>query len=92
MVGKTYIIPTNSAAIAAANPQPVLTPAASPEYWYTVKEADTLRKIAANQLGDEEAWAAIQDLNKTTLKGTDKTVVVPGMKLRLPAKPLAAAN
>ena len=92
VVGKTYIIPTSAAAIAAANPAPAITPSASPEYWYTVKDNDTLRKIASNQLGDEEAWAAIQDLNKTTLKGPDKTVVVPGMKLRLPAKPVASID
>ncbi len=92
VVGRTYIIPTNSAAVAADNPQTVLTPSASPEYFYTVKDSDTLRKIAVNQLGNEDAWAAIQDLNKTTLKGEDKTVVVPGMKLRLPAKPVASAN
>lgn len=70
----------------------VQTPSASPEYWYTVKENDTLRKIAFTQLGDEDAWAAIQDLNKNTLKGEDKTVVIPGMKLRLPARPVASAG
>src|SRR5688572_8550811 len=95
VVGKTYIIPTNGA-VAINNPQPApappVQPTATPEYFYTVKENDTLRKIAVNQLGDEDAWAAIQDLNKTTLKGEDKTMVVPGMKLRLPAKPLASAN
>ncbi|MDQ3439705.1 MAG: LysM peptidoglycan-binding domain-containing protein [Planctomycetota bacterium] len=94
VVGRTYIIPTNGA-VATNNPQPaqpVQTPTATPEYFYTVKDNDTLRKIATNQMGDEDAWAAIQDLNKTTLKGEDKTVVVPGMKLRLPAKPLASAN
>ena len=96
VVGKTYIIPTNGAVTTnmpqPAPAQPSQTPTATPEYFYTVKENDTLRKIAVNQLGDEDAWAAIQDLNKTTLKGEDKTMVVPGMKLRLPAKPLASAN
>ena len=96
VVGKTYIIPTSGAVASIPTaPQPAAptqTPTASPEYFYTVKENDTLRKIAVNQLGDEDAWAAIQDLNKTTLKGEDKTVVVPGMKLRLPAKPLASAQ
>jgi LysM repeat protein len=94
VVGKTYIIPTGGTMAFAPTPvpQPTQTPTATPEYFYTVKENDTLRKIAVNQLGDEDAWAAIQDLNKTTLKGEDKTVVVPGMKLRLPAKPLASAG
>jgi LysM repeat protein len=99
VAGKTYIIPVsgNSAAPALATQTPAaspitLTPSASPEYWYTVKENDTLRRIAVNQLGDEDAWAAIQELNKTTLKGDDKTVVIPGMKLKLPAKPIASAS
>jgi LysM repeat protein len=99
VAGKTYIIPVgnNSATPAVATQPPAQptmtqTPSASPEYWYTVKEADTLRRIAVNQLGDEDAWAAIQELNKNTLKGEDKTVVIPGMKLKLPAKPIASAN
>ena len=57
-----------------------------------MKEHDSLRKIAYSQLGNEDAWAAIQELNKNTLKGEDKTVVVPGMKLKLPAKPVASAQ
>jgi len=99
VVGKTYIIPVADSAAAASPATPAVqpgitqqTPTASPEYWYTVKENDSLRKIAHSQLGNEDAWAAIQDLNKSTLKGEDKTVVIPGMKLRLPAKPLAAAH
>jgi nucleoid-associated protein YgaU len=94
VVGKTYIIPTSSAAAAAmtTNTPGLPAPTATPEYWYTVKENDNLRRIAANQLGDEDAWAAIQDLNKTALKGDDKTVVLPGMKLRLPGKPVASAQ
>ena len=104
VVGKTYIIPVpanGAAPTSPANPglpagaaQPAIaqTPTASPEYWYTVKENDTLRKIAVNQLGDEDAWAAIQELNKDKLKGEDKTVVIPGMKLKLPAKPIASAS
>lgn len=94
VVGKTYIIPTTADAAAAvtSNSPGLPIPSPTPEYWYTVKPNDSLRKIAANQLGDEEAWAAIQDLNKNTLKGDDKTVVIPGMKLRLPGRPIAAAN
>lgn len=104
VVGKTYIIPitaktatTPLAPSTPANPgfpagATAQAPSATPEYWYTVKEADTLRRIAVNQLGDEDAWAAIQELNKNTLKGEDKTVVIPGMKLKLPAKPVASAN
>jgi len=106
VIGRTYTIPgVSDAAPAAPAPAPLArseepaptAPAqpvvsAQPEYWYTVKEGDSLRKIASHQLGDENAWAAIQELNKTVLKGEDKTLVVPKMKLRLPAKPIASAN
>ncbi|MGB7157734.1 MAG: LysM peptidoglycan-binding domain-containing protein [Tepidisphaeraceae bacterium] len=99
VVGRTYLIPVaGSAALPVQGnpgPQPGTiqqTPSATPEYWYTVKENDSLRRIAYNQLGNEDAWSAIQELNKTTLKGEDKTVVVPGMKLKLPAKPVASAQ
>ena len=49
-------------------------------------------RLVEMKLGNEDAWAAIQELNKNTLKGEDKTVVVPGMKLKLPAKPVASAQ
>src|SRR5687768_12180470 len=98
VIGRTYTIPgvagdaTAARSTEPAPTTPVQVATAQPEYWYTVKEGDSLRKIAANQLGDENAWAAIQELNKTVLKGEDKTTVVPKMKLRLPAKPIASAS
>lgn len=61
----------------------------SPEYFYTVKPNDSLTKIAVEQLGSAGAVNAICDLNKDVLKGG--TVIHPNMKLRLPAKPIAAA-
>jgi nucleoid-associated protein YgaU len=51
-----------------------------------VKENDTLRKIAAAQLGTADAASAIQELNKLA----DANRIRPGMKLRLPAKPMTA--
>ena len=64
--------------------------AKSPEYFYTVKPGDSLWKIANDQLGSAGAISAIKDLNKDTLKGRDTVQV--GMKLRLPAKPIASAS
>ncbi len=61
----------------------------SPEYFYTVRPNDSLTKIAVEQLGSAGAVNAIRDLNKDLLKGGD--VIHPNMKLRLPAKPIAAA-
>ncbi len=66
------------------------TASANPAYFYTVKENDNLWHIAQEQLGNGSAYTAIKELNKDTLKGTDAVRV--GMKLRLPAKPLAMAN
>ena len=64
--------------------------ASATEYWYTVRENDSLWKIANEQLGNPGSVAAIKELNKDTLKGGD--VVYVGMQLKLPGKPLAKAN
>ena len=61
------------------------------EYWYTVKEGDSLWRIAKEQLGKASAVAAIKELNKDVLAGADHDVVTVGMKLKLPAKPVASA-
>lgn len=67
------------------------TPAsATPEYFYTVKSGDTLTKIATEQLGSPAAVQAIRDLNQDALNGSD--LIRVNQKLRLPAKPLAAAE
>jgi len=98
IVGHTYMIPPKAGAAPAtpatptrtiaANPAP--TPSEAPHYFYVVKENDNLWKIASEQLGDGNAWAAIKDLNKDILKGGD--AVRPNMRLRLPAKPVATIN
>jgi nucleoid-associated protein YgaU len=96
VVGHTYLIPASAtspapsgAAVAGNTPTPA-TPTNKPEIFYTVKPGDNLWRIANNVLGDASAVAAIEDLNHDVLNGS--TTVQPGMKLRLPAKPVASAN
>lgn len=62
------------------------------QYSYTVQEGDSLWAIANDQLGDPAEIDAIKELNRAVLKGKTHDVVTPGMKLRLPAKPVADAN
>ncbi len=106
IVGRAYIIPGSAADAQPTGAQPLpitqvpATPtapvAASPaasdqaQFWYTVKENDSLWSIAADQLGNGSAWTAIKDLNADVLKGNGS--IHPNMKLRLPAKPLASAQ
>lgn len=104
IVGRTYIIPTAASEAAPAQSHPIAiappvptgpvasAPVASdqPQFWYVVKENDSLWSIAADQLGNGTAWTAIKELNADILKGTDS--IHPNMKLRLPAKPLASAQ
>lgn len=102
IAGRTYLIPEAPAGTETA--QSAQTPARevntresgressrdSGEYWYTVKPQDSLWRIANEQLGKPSAVAAIKELNADILKGSD--TVHPGMKLRLPAKPVAMAD
>lgn len=62
------------------------------EYFYTVKENDSLWKIATEQCGRAGAVAAIKELNLDVLKGENHDVVIVGTKLRLPGKPVASAT
>jgi len=94
IVGKAYAIPTSggasgSNAESTARNSPAI---GAPEYFYTVKEGDSLWRIANDELGDPSTVEAIKALNETILRGDDHDVVIPGMKLRLPAKPVATTN
>ena len=85
----TRIVSCNLGAypIRATLPAPVVqNPPATAGYMYTVKESDSLWRIAREQLGDAGAVASIKELNKEVLAGGDQ--VRPNMKLRLPAKPV----
>jgi LysM repeat protein len=91
IVGRSYVIPIPGSSASASN---AVIPnnsnqTASGAYFYTVKEGDSLWQIASDQLDDPSAVDAIKDLNTNVLKGDSHDVVIPGMKLRLPAKPVA---
>ena len=51
---------------------------------YVVGPGDSLIKIARNVLGDASRWKEIYEMNRDELDSPD--LIVPGMKLRLPAK------
>ena len=104
IVGRTYIIPNAKSGPADAITPPVAdrtppAPAATPTpsnadatavAWYTVKDNDSLWKIAADQLGDGTAWTSIRDANKDVLKGGES--VRKNMRLRIPPKSVASTN
>ncbi|HXE55541.1 MAG TPA: LysM peptidoglycan-binding domain-containing protein [Tepidisphaeraceae bacterium] len=100
IAGRTYQIPaagtippkTVSAAPIEPTPHPVRQPAAQQPIvqtppgvkWYTVKENDSLWKIASEQLGSGARWSEIRDLNADVLKGSEAVHV--NMRLKLPPK------
>jgi nucleoid-associated protein YgaU len=101
--GRTYLIPggTVPAPVAIsteqpAAPQPTPAPAPAPKptppgvTMYTVKDNDSLWKIAAEQLGSGTRWTEIRDMNQDVLKGTEQ--VHANMRIKLPAKTVASSN
>ena len=104
IVGQTYVIPTaggTAADLVRANPttenrdgtQTVAGadgPGPGQEWVYTVKPGDNLWRIADSQLSSPDEIDAIKELNRDVLRGG--STVRPGMKLRLPAKPVASVN
>jgi nucleoid-associated protein YgaU len=56
-------------------------PASTPRT-VTVKEGDSLSKIAKRELGDANKWHAIYDANRDTIKNPD--LIHPGQVLALP--------
>jgi nucleoid-associated protein YgaU len=95
--GRAYTIPAAGAQAptpaaptvpVAVTPKP--TPAPESGNVYTVKENDTLWKIASAQLGSGVRWEEIKQLNSDVLKGGEQVRV--GMRLKLPNKSVASAN
>jgi LysM repeat protein len=81
------VIILDDTAPAPVMPQATNRPvAATPEHTYTVKQGETLTRIALEQMGTADAVSAIVELNKIK----DPNRVVAGTKLRLPAKPISA--
>ncbi|HSU65684.1 MAG TPA: LysM peptidoglycan-binding domain-containing protein [Tepidisphaeraceae bacterium] len=103
IAGRNYLIPgasTGPVANAQTNqpaPRPTPTPAPAPApapaptvNYYTVKENDSLWKIASEQLGSGARYTEIRDLNPDVLKGSENVHI--GMRLKLPAKAVASTN
>lgn len=70
------------AALGGAAAAAPVAAAAGTEEIYTVVKGDTLGGIALKTYGRAGAWTKIQDANADVLKG--KSVIRPGMKLKLP--------
>ncbi|HSI36758.1 MAG TPA: LysM peptidoglycan-binding domain-containing protein [Tepidisphaeraceae bacterium] len=97
IIGVTYTIPPAPTAAAGVTPttpttpKPVapIAPAAPPANEYVVQPGDNLTRIAIDHCGSAALVPAIKELNRDVLKGGDRITV--NMKLKLPAKPIAAA-
>lgn len=57
---------------------------------YEVRPRDTLQRIARRELGDAKRYKEIEELNRQILGR--KSLLMPGMKLRLPAKDSASTT
>lgn len=104
IVGKTYMIPprgtasgtaaaapaTPSAPVVDADRTPAPPSAAAAATFYTVKDNDSLWRIAEEELGDGTQWTKIRDANADVLKGGSS--VRKNMKLRIPKKTVASAD
>ena len=95
IAGQTYNIPAleTTSTVPPTAPIPASrggngTPTATPvEYYYTVKENDSLWRIARDQVGDPKAVATLKELNRDVLNGSETVRI--NMKIRLPGKPVA---
>ena len=100
--GQTYLIPAASGPVVISTEQPAQRPAPTPTptpvvapvpagvTMYTVKDNDSLWKIASEQLGSGNRWAEIRDMNPDVLKGGEQ--VHANMRLKLPGKAVASSN
>ena len=51
---------------------------------YTIREGDTLSKIARNEYGNANEWRKIYEANKDVIKNPD--LIYPGQKIVIPNK------
>jgi nucleoid-associated protein YgaU len=58
-------------------------PGASGEETYTVKQGDSLSKIAKRAYGDAQQWRRIYEANRAII-GDDPDLIHPGQALKLP--------
>lgn len=74
-----------AAPVADVQPTPSPTPvnAVDAETIYYVAAGDTLKSIALDMYGEQDAWPSIYDVNRTTI-GPDPDTLVPGLALRVP--------
>jgi nucleoid-associated protein YgaU len=84
VAGRTYVIPALTTAAPANGKPAVEQPSTDKSIVYVVQPNDTLWSIATEQVGNASAIAAIEDLNKEVLNGSEQ--LRPNMKLKLPAK------
>ncbi len=77
----TPATPTVTPAAAPSTPPPTDL-AAEPARYHTVREGDTLSRIAREYLGDGNRWPEILEANRDTLK--DERSLRFGTKLRIP--------
>ena len=71
---------------APADVPPAAEDAADEPVVYTVVKGDSLGLIAVKHYGKYSAWKKIQKANMNVLRGKNKDVVIPGMKLQIPKK------
>jgi nucleoid-associated protein YgaU len=82
--------PAAAPAVSAQKPSQTASANSSTGVWYTVKEGDTLTRIANEELGDPNAIEAIKALNHDTLPNPN--ILQINQKIRLPSKPVAIVN
>jgi nucleoid-associated protein YgaU len=75
----------NTAGIAKVESR-ITAPTATQPRFYTVKQGDTLSKIAKEYLGDASRYEEIFEANRPLLKDPDE--IYPGQNLRIPEKEL----
>ena len=82
-VEKTVPVEAVEVAPAAAAAAPAPVEEQTPEV-YTVVKGDNLGAIAQKYYGKASAWKKIQQANMSVLRGKNKDMIRPGMKLTIP--------